>query len=542
MRTEPLVGAAATVPFVRTAPRLAEARCAAVRKRPRQDVVAPEAIDGIPDANDPAVEAAIAAAHEAREACSMPPRPMKGFETGQARQDAWVHAAAERLAEVLPAWYRFDLAGGEQALAQLGPDPHRQAVRMAGAVLRSRAGLSGQRLFDLIKVVAFIEGYGLAMGVDPWPVSAGLAWLLTEGVHRQATRMARGSRGGATVGDRFRETLIFGASLRLPIDADRLVLGSAAPKPPTGGYSDGQAATIPVKHRCQIEEVARGLGDSPQRFWARSWLLAGLDVSLRVADGVRVKLSVDPDDPTVVVADAVIPTSRSKDGMPIRAYAKAEGLLGPYDWAVAHVRQAASLGQVFPAWDGPWGAQRSFGLATCLRREVVDPRKVLRVYTALVGMPPLSATQAEVDEVGVRGHSAHGTPSDWAQTIGAWPSFEFELEERDRPGFGRDEVNALGNWLRLRGGAHDERPPDGAQCAAATGRGRPVGAPNRRAEQAGRYVRGDGREGDRAVQLRLRARLRRIVRAIIAHRCGSVAAWESLPDGRASTALLAGVV
>ena len=103
MRTEPLLGAAATVPFVRTAPRLAEARSAAGRKRSRQDVVAPEAIEGIPDANDPTVGAAIAAAHEAREACSMPPRPMKGFETGQARQDAWVHAAAERLAEVLPA-------------------------------------------------------------------------------------------------------------------------------------------------------------------------------------------------------------------------------------------------------------------------------------------------------------------------------------------------------------------------------------------------------------------------------------------------------
>jgi hypothetical protein len=74
--------------------------------------------------------------------------------------------------------------------------------------------------------------------------------------------------------------------------------------------------------------------------------------------------------------------------------------------------------------------------------------------------------------------------------------------------------------------------------AAATGEGVPAGTRNRRAENAGRYTRGENRQGSRARQLSLRARLVAIVRAAIVHQMGSVDDWASLPRGDESTKLL----
>ena len=58
-----------------------------------------------------------------------------------------------------------------------------------------------------------------------------------------------------------------------------------------------------------------------------------------------------------------------------------------------------------------------------------------------------------------------------------------------------------------------------------------------RAQQAGRYVRGAGRDGDRTSQIVLRLRLVRLLRAAIAHYAPG--GWMELADGSASRLILA---
>ena len=483
---------------------------------------------------------ALVVAREAMRACQVPSRPRAGWGSSAAREEAFIANGARALADRLPEEMQLRLAGGPQAVAQMGGTV--AAAAMAAAVLRTNAGRDGGKLYECLKAIAYIEGFARAKGQPAWPVSTGLAWLLVAGEHVRATRDAKGKRGGASVGDRLRGLFIFMNKIRMPIEVDKVVLASAAPAPSSAGNNDGSAATIPPLWWCQIEHVAAGSGASPQRFWARSILLAGLGVSLRVADGVRVKLAMGlgPHGEDVVVVDAKLPSSSaSKDGISILAFATTEGLLGPLTWAPSHVRDCAELGQVFPAWDGPRGCQGNFALATSLKREVVNPSKIMRPLAAVVADAPACVSAEEMEEVGARGHSFHGTPSDLAAVVGPAPSLPFIVEDRDKPGFDRAAVNGLGHWLRLHGAVHDERPADDVVRAAVTGVGRAAGTANTRADQVGRYQRGTGRDGDKVTQLKLRSRLVRIMRAAIAHYAPE--GWWKLPRGALSRLILAPV-
>ena len=222
--------------------------------------------------------------------------------------------------------------------------------------------------------------------------------------------------------------------------------------------------------------------------------------------------------------------------MPILAFAYPQGILGEFAWAEEHVRDAESLGQVFPEWYGPWGSQKHFAKAVGFKRTVAAPGSHMRPLIAILGQEPLCASEEAVKAAGVREHTAHGTPSDLAATIEQWPSYPFALEERDRCGFSRSQVNELGHWLRLRGALHDERPADDYVRAAATGEGRAQGTRNQRADQVGRYQRGDGRAGSRSAQIKLRARLIRVMRAAVAHYAPG--SWMDLPAGAESIGIL----
>ena len=521
------------------------------RGHSRAKAAAPRAVDsevevaaregaaaGLLDNVDQATLDALVAGREAMRACQVPSRPRAGWGSSAEREEAFISNGARALADRLPEEMQLRLAGGPEAVAQMGGPA--AAAAMAAAVLRTNAGRDGGKLYECLKAIAYIEGFARAKGQPAWPVSTGLAWLLVAGEHVRATKDAKGKRGGASVGDRLRGLFIFMQKIRMPIEVDKVVLASAAPAPSSAGNNDGSAATIPPLWWCQIEHVAASSVDSPQRFWARSILLAGLGVSLRVADGVRVKMTMGlgPHGEDIVVVDAKLPSSSaSKDGIDILAFATTEGLLGPLTWAASHVRDCADLGQVFPAWDGPRGCQGNFALATSLKREVVNPSKIMRPLAAVVAAAPACVSAEEMAEVGARGHSYHGTAPDLAAVVGPTPSFLFLIEDRDKPGFDRAAVNGLGHWLRLQGAIHDERPAGDVVRAAVTGVGRAAGAANTRADQVGRYQRGDGRDGDKVTQLKLRGRLVRIMRAAIAHHAPE--GWHTLPRGARSRLILA---
>jgi len=117
-----------------------------------------------------------------------------------------------------------------------------------------------------------------------------------------------------------------------------------------------KAGVLPIAAKCQLEAIARDPlthlahltweARAVVTFYARSFLAAGIDQSVRIAEGVRVELWPDETEPSHVMrGHAYI----GKDGSPIDLYAPAEGFLGEYDWYVEHLRLCLTIGQVFPA-------------------------------------------------------------------------------------------------------------------------------------------------------------------------------------------------
>ena len=124
--------------------------------------------------------------------------------------------------------------------------------------------------------------------------------------HERATAGPAKPGGGTTVGNRVRDSLIFAsekmrvAALRSP---GRLALKSAAP--PAKAGTTRKTGTLPIAAKCHLETIARdgppvsvtGEARAVCRFYARSLLAAGIDQSVRVAEGIKVELLPDPVDP-----------------------------------------------------------------------------------------------------------------------------------------------------------------------------------------------------------------------------------------------------
>ena len=137
----------------------------------------------------------------------------------------------------------------------------------------------------------------------------------------------------------------------------------------------------------------------------------------------------------------------TKDGSPSDLYAPAEGLLGPYGWYPDHLRSVHALGQVFPKWRKPWGSKGAITKAAELLPAVAEKADVGAALKALLTLPPLSLTDAEIREINVQGHSAHATPPEWARAIDANPFFaDVPSHTQSREGLGTCPSPMLCGW------------------------------------------------------------------------------------------------
>ena len=213
-----------------------------------------------------------------------------------------------------------------------------------------------------------------------------------------------------------------------------------------------------------------------------------------------------------------ITTVRSKDGLPLYLYAPAEGYLGPWRWWQQHATDMAPRGHALPDFDAS-SAAGPFA-ASSLLPGVMPPAKALPALRQLCAAAPLRMTAKEFGDLGITGHSIHGTGADMARFIGS------EL------GFDDADARMLGHWRR------DKEAQQPAAAARGGQRGRPAGAPNARGDMERRYTQGAGRRGEEAEQLRVRARLVQAVRDGLS-RFGSdwwllprdLTSWDSLLPG-----------
>ena len=186
---------------------------------------------------------------------------------------------------------------------------------------------------------------------------------------------------------------------------------------------------------------------------------------------------------------------------------------------------------------------------------VQSTKKEIRVALVdILSLPPLSMSEAEITSLLIKGHSCHGTPSDWGRVIGPYPTPYFPTVNGEVfHGFGEPEARALGHWLR------DANSPDAqaqqearpqrvtrARGASSRDAARPAtdpslapGAPAANGEMVFRYTQGLSREGERASQLRLRRRLMDWACRALAQWClVHDTTWCSLPRGRADISVL----
>ena len=462
------------------------------------------------------------------------------------------------LVPLLPGLVVQEMLGGERGLRQVPGDEARGA--QLARILRERAGSEGDRIADVRRALGLIRAYAQEVLKTPpggeddacFPMSSGLAHEVIHWEGERAIAEAAGSQGGTSVGARLADTLIFMGGtergLRWPIDVSRIALKSAAAAQAPSARR--KAGTLPVAAKCQLEHFAAGnvpeCVPEPARpvvaFYARSLLSAGLDQSVRLGEGVRVRLWPDELEPYFVMRGHA---HLGKDGRPIDIYAPAEGLLGEYLWYPEHLAQVLRLGQVFPGWERPRGAGKSILRATALKKTLAEADDHVRgVLKELLQLPPFAASAEQVAAWNIQGHTLHATPPEWARQIGRRPRWAgTPLRETLQDGFDAPDEDALGHWLRDAGAKRDAE----ASAAAMAARGETAreaaacalrgGSRNQRGRMGvyyGAAGAGNNRFSEREVQLAVRQRLIHTLRARLEGRD-----WASLPKGPAHAALLA---
>ena len=439
------------------------------------------------------------------------------------------------------------VSDGHVLLWSAGADPERGARQVPSAAERRKqfvsmltrvGGKRGEGLDAIGRAIEVLSAYAIESGdSDPLclPASGTLVNML---LHIEQARL---DGAGARLRTAFRWMR---EHLRWPIDVDigvtdAAALGAAPAQKPLQP-AKMKAGTLPIGYKCQLEHEARARTPSCLRHMARSLLIAGIDVSVRVEDSEAALMRVDREEPDDV---AVVYAPITKDGAPILLYAPARGFLGRYDWLQQHREDVdAAGGRMFPAWVRPYGSKGMVAAATAWEAKGAATKEDIRaLQMEIAARPPLCMPADAWGKRGpgalnLTGHSQHGTLTDWGKGIGPLPAalpyaaviaaaVPPAVREDPPRGFLKEEYRALGHWLRDK---------DAVTTAAEPRRG---GAEHTVMEQ--RYTEGDEREGERTEQLRLRRRMADYGAAAIA---GWEAHWGShwwnLPCDRTSCWIL----
>ena len=491
------------------------------------------------------------------------------FVTDRERGAFCVESEIDALLPLLPEPIVLHMLSGELGLRQV-PDPAARCAQVR-RILANRAGAEGDRIAGVRLMLARVREYAAVHFPDLapetrdnvcFPMSAALAHEIIHARHAAATARAVGAKKGTTVGNCLRADMLFAAEhLKWPLDvtakADKEVVAGAAPPPQAGGGAV-KAGTLPIAVRCHLEAIANGASTTTLRehgladgaiqvtaFYARSLLVAGLDHSVRVAEGARVELTVDSAEPYGVSRGVAYLGGHTKERVPLEVFAPAEGILGPYEWFPNHLTDVLARGHAFPAWTKPRGSKGEIAKAAGLiAGKVAAKADMCRALSGLLQLPPLAYSEAEVKEWGFSGHVFHATPPEWARSISVNPRLaEVALPPALAAGFTEQEVDALGHWLRDKGAKAEasaaqaavDAVPDEARRAAAVAslpgkpsqRGRMrvyYGAPGAAAGGA------DRRYSERDMQLRVRQRLIHTVREVLRQR-GWLGDWTAMPRG-----------
>ena len=504
-----------------------------------------------PGADSEAIEKAIDRAHR------KPRARAAHFKTDKLRAEAHLDAALDAIVPLIPRQCYENMLGGARGLAQVVGSRRDAQIRRR---LRARPGTNGERVDRARLYLARVRKYAsteLKLPAAEWdgacfPMSAGLANEIIHIAHVRATTNANGSQKGQCAAKAvYDETVAAAETLGWPIEVDKIGWQTSLPG---GGRRNtrrkSKAGTLPVAAKCHFEHLARGNLPSsitgPARvaclFIVRSLLTAMLDQGVRIAEGVRVELDADEEDPTGVMRFIAY---LAKDGAPIEVCAPSEGFTGAYDWWPEHVRDMADVGQVFPEWERPHGSRGSISMAGELLPYVARAEHLRGAFVEFLTMPPLSYTSEEVARMGIKGHSLHLSMAEWSRCIGTNPHIAgpdgatIALEGQLAHGFDDADADALANWLRDPN-ARQEATEAAAAAAAPAGQERRHAAiaalPGRGATRGAMrvyYGQGANRFGHRFKLLSARQRLARVVRAVLADRD-----WQALPRGQADMGIL----
>jgi hypothetical protein len=347
---------------------------------------------------------------------------------------------AEALAVQLPESCVTAMLGGELGRIQV-PDPaerHRDLVQ----ALRHCGGPDGASLDKAKKALERLRDFATARGIPDGglPASGALVATLLAEIDAVAKQRARGSQGGSTVAASTRTGLLFlKEHLGIPIDVGATVAEAAAP-PGRKCTRERQAGSIPLKVVCHLERLAVAHESEYVRTYSRSLLVTGVHASLRMVDVLRASIAPQLQQMVDGSTYFVIDSKFSKDGDPITVFVPARGFLGPFTWAEEYLAEWADSGFVLGAFEAARGHAGDIRFASGWLNRVVPKPHAIKSLKALLALPPLSMSSAEFAELGLTGHSMHGSPSDWAATIGPQtppglsfgPACENELGHRRR--------------------------------------------------------------------------------------------------------------
>ena len=437
----------------------------------------------------------------------------------------------EELIAIMPPRVASTLLGGEPGVMQV-PDPVDRAKTLADAVAL-KAGSDGASLANARRALEAFTKYtgGLNLPDFGLPATSALvaSFLRSEG---QRAASGPGAQGGTTVANSRRVGLLWLAEkLGFPFEVNNIVaLGAANPgqlrayrrADPTSRKRK-QAGSLPIKAYTQFETLAISPTESPVRFFARSMVAFSLSQSVRAVDALRTVEDADEHSPDTVMSGY---SYVSKDGEPMKTFAPAEGFLGKFEWWPQHRGAVRKAGRCFPKWEQPYGSK---GRVTHAKNgaplpAVMPKSHLVASIKACLQIPPLSLSDEAFADLGITAHSEHGSPSDMLTTIGPHSHFGAFL---------REDVREIGHWLRL--GVLENNHEQGRAGAQGRRQGAPPGRQatgafaNTAAECAAAYCQGEGREGRRTAQLRVRKRWVSAVKMALAQRGGP---WTSLPPGR----------